>query len=221
VRRGWVPALVVAALVLVALLPGLLADAFTEASNARVIRGERAILIKAGATRCQNGEFLPSGAHRLAFVLRPTGAPQGNFQATLRYGGRLVAAAEGGGAFPRDKMVSIPMRWHERPSSLYPVRLCLRNPGPGPIAFEGNLSSTNPEAPSANNGPFERRTDEVRINYEGQPTSRLGAAGDVADRWSLFRPGFVRPWQLWVILAIFLGAGVLAVRSVIRMPEAR
>lgn len=218
-RRGWVPALIVAALVLVALLPGLLADAFTEASNARVIRGEKSIVLKAGATRCQAGEYLPSGTQRLALVLRPTTGPQGNFQATLRYAGRLVAAGQGGAGFPQNVMVSIPLRWHERPASLYPVRLCLRNPGPGPLAFEGNLSSTNPEAPSANNGPFERRTDEVRVNYEGAATSRLGAAGDVADRWALFRPGFIHPWQLWVILAIFLGAGFLAVRSVVRMPE--
>jgi hypothetical protein len=218
-RRGTIAAAVVAALVVCGMLPGLLSQTVKKATNSRVIRGKVTVVLGPQKTRCQHGEFVPASARRLAFLFRPVAPLQGPLEARLTYNGRLIATAAGGQGFPRDRLVSVPLHWVTVQRDSYPVTLCLHNLSATRMGFEGNLTSSNPEAPPSQNTPLERRTDEVRIDYEAEPSAKITQAGAVAQRWSLFRPSFVRPWLLWVVLVAFVAVGAVAVRRVIRDVE--
>jgi hypothetical protein len=226
-RVRYVVAAGVAAVVLTFLVVLLAPAPRLASSNSRVQVSANTVPIAPGKQRCQGGEYVPADAARLRIY--PGGTKPGGPPLVLSVrdrAGRPVWQI----AVPGGYDVFVPGRSY--PSKPLDVRLprarptvelgqlCIRNTGRQVVAFAGNLRSLNPAAPGAVNGPGQRGGDEVRVDYylSGE-RSALSIAPRVVDRAALFRPGFMGPWTIWLVLALFVATCAAAIVWIVRHLE--
>jgi len=218
--RGPLLAVALAVAVVAALLvvPATRTESRPVATNSKVLRGLNAVVIRPGATRCQDGEFVAAGA-RFAQVIPRLAPGEGIVPPfALEYrddrGRPLTRVSVPFSADPDEFLVMPLSAPVER--DVWPGRLCVLNRGDVALGLEGDLKSTNREAPPGPQGPYRGPGDEVRADLLGEDGMALTAAGNAAERWSLFRPSFAGPWTLWTVLALFCVVGAVAVRHLLR-----
>lgn len=186
------------------------------ATNTRVIASKLAIPLGPGERRCQSGEYVPTSATR-AQIYAGFSGPQGPpLEVTLSSREERMHqryAVTGYSASPID----VPLR--PRGRDLEVAELCIRNAGGTQVTLAGNFGSDNPEAPGASNTPYQRPSDEVRVDYLQQGDKTVfDVLPAVFKRFTLFKPvGGLGPWALWMTLAILgataLGSSIIFLRA--------
>lgn len=218
-RRPLLGVVLAAAVVLALLLvPATRTETRPVATNTKIVRGLNAIVVRPGATRCQDGEFVPAEA-RFAQVVSRLAPGEGvvpPFELEYRddRGQTLTRVPVRFNADP-DRFLVVPLADRVERDT-WPGQLCVHNRGNVALGLEGDLQSSNREAPPGPAGPYRGPGDEVRADLVGEDASALSAAGAAASRWALFRPSFAGPWTLWAVLGLALALGALAVRHVLR-----
>jgi len=81
-----------------------------------------------------------------------------------------------------------------------PLRVCLANEGDRPVAVYGAVGAAH--APSSAYLDGRLRRNDLNLAFERAPRSLLSALPVMAERASLFRPGWVGPWTYGVALAL-------------------
>jgi hypothetical protein len=195
-------------------------DRRLAATNTHVIASRNGVVIAAHSERCQAGEYVPRAASILRVYPGAAGLRAGEpLVVRLRaQDGTTVATSRVPGGYPLARL-QIPLP--PRPAALQVATLCIRNDGPAPMSFAGNLTSSEPEAPFTVNTPYQREhTDEVRADYllPGYRTY-VSIAPTVAQRFSLFKPSFVKPYWMWLALGAM--AALVALGSVTLLRELR
>lgn len=182
------------------------------ASNTEVIASRYELPIKPGDLRCEGNQYVPKDAAFLRVYARSwVGGPIEplTVSVTTRGGARVARWRWGGGGRRGPIVIPVPRLGRSAEEG----SVCIRNRGRATVGLAGNLTPLNPEGQAGAVPPGQPSVDLVRLDWlRAHPQRYVQLASDVATRWSLFRPSFVRPWTLGVVAALFLLLGALTLR---------
>lgn len=205
-------AVVAALAVFVAVLGGKASQ--RVATNTEVIASRNHVRVEPGARYCQRSEYIPEEAEVVALFSFAVSGIVGPITFAFGPAGRPLEHE-----VTIDERVLGPMFSRLPPHETVDLgRACVTNLDTEPVFFAGNLVPLNPEAVPGLPYPGKRRADEIRLDFfdwSDEP-SWFAVAGDVADRWSLFRPWGMGPAWLWVLLSMSVLATGLALRTYLR-----
>jgi hypothetical protein len=96
-----------------------------------------------------------------------------------------------------------------------PVAVCVRNLGDHPVALYGGINADAAPASRLTLGGRPVDSDLELTLYRPHPQGALSQLSKILDRASLWHPGWVAPWVLWLFLALAaLGTPVLLALAV-------
>lgn len=171
------------------------------ATNSKVNVSGVAVSIGPGEERCQGGEYIPRETALLRMYVGGFPTAGGHpLELWARYadGREAMRTRLAGGYGPGPVEVAVPQPAEDVAGGF----LCIRNDGPQPMGFAGNLTPAGLDAQLGPNSPGARRTDEVRVDYyRPGRESWIDIAPEIATRFQLFKPGFMGAWTMWAALA--------------------
>lgn len=201
-RRGPVIAAtaLLAAMVVLGFLPWLAADrpAVFSTPIARPPSVLAELPLRQGARACVDNVLFGPDAQELKIQVtstRPTGGPP--LRVTARAAGYGARASVAGGYGPSD--LEVPLAPARR--ELAGGTLCVRNQGRSTVGFlatvEGRALGTARTTVDGKPAPAELSL----TLQERRPASLLARAGELLQRAAAFRPGYLAPGVLWLMLA--------------------
>jgi hypothetical protein len=174
------------------------------------------LLLLPGEVRCQRGEFVPEESSRVRVFAAISPPADGGVLSYILNDNRGRTAARGQFrlAQPLPGPLNAPIDTnHVR---VEPGELCLRNESAGEVRLAGNLTPLSPDAVPGTNGPLQRETDEVRVDYFRPGQEQLWRLlPEIARRYDALRPSFVGRWTLPAAFIIFVVGALLAFRLIV------
>src|SRR4051794_6135538 len=157
---------------------------------------------------CVRDILVPAGTQRIRWTIDTQGKPRAplDMQVTVHGGPVLrghAAAAAAGGLRPVDVPMSAPVPGG-RPFRF--ADICLEPKGAGAQIFPwgGNQLDIKSKPIEVGKQRFANRPALWFLPLAHEKRSILGQLGNMFDRASLFRPGFVGPWTFWVVLFLLV-----------------
>jgi hypothetical protein len=170
-----------------------------------------AAVVPGGAAVCQSGQGIPGDSDRVRVLVGTYGTPLPPLTITADGPGKHVTGRIRGGG--KEGYVFIPVPRNDRP--VENLTICLRNGGATKIAVAGEGIP-----PPATVGA---RAAQGRIRYAWyRPGSEnwFQLAGTVLHRFGYGNAPWYGGWVLGLVGLLLLAAGGLAIRTVLREPEA-
>ena len=211
-RGGALVFLVIAAIGLVAFALQAAADKRDLAFTLGVVPSIVAADLRPGVTACQVPIDVPTDFSRIRLRAGSPGGPGqplvvsviGNPSGRLLTEGRLP----GGYPYATDQAVSV-----GHVESGQKIGVCVRNAGTRRAVLYGNTLVASPLS-GAIVGHRALKTDISVVFLKDGDESMLGQLGQVFERASVFRPGFVGAWLYWVLAAaVLVGVPLLLARA--------
>jgi hypothetical protein len=199
----------VAALLVLACVRLLQKDSRYSGSNSFSPR-DGVILLAPGQRLCQAGELVPGDTAAVELSVGTGDAPGAPLAVTLRGADKRVLARGRAPGGYRDGLVAIPIPLQR--TTRTGVEVCVTRTGPGTALLYGLPNATGKLKLNGKPRPGVLRLAYRRPGRE----SWLALSPTIAHRFAQAKTCAAGPWLFWVLIAVSLFSGALALRTMLR-----
>ena len=211
-RGGAVALLVTAALGLVALAVEAAGDKRDLAFTIGVVPSTPAVRLAPERMVCQGPIVVSEEFDRVGLKAGTPGAPGSPLTVSVvTLAGDPIATGhiEGGYAYPTEQSAEV-----GRVAAGQRISVCVANAGTEKVDVYGNAGVAALTSQALLNGRKPLDADLTLVFLHGERRSMLSQLGDVFDRASVFRPGWVGAWTFWLLTAaVLIGVPLLLARA--------